>query len=1125
MLAIRARDAGALHDGFVAEADHAAGKGAGEAAAAADALAAAAAIRRWRLDDAAGAEALYRRALDKIPTHAPATHALVDMLVSGGRGAEAAALLEKTLTWAADVSTMFEVWAREKIVSIYADELNLPDKAAEHQRRLVELTPKDVGRRIRLADIEMCRAGAADLPRRIDNLLALADLAGDPAVAIALKVEAGRTLIAASGAELRRRGEALLGDLVTEDASGLAASGLEGVLSTAAARVELVANELAAAETDAPAEAVRALRFRLAHHYEEDDRFAEAMAALTPLRSEGDPLARAWSYELARRSGEAILEVAILSEEARASDGVLGDEAFVHSRTAKRSPARAIRTARRRRSGRRWRSPAPVRPPSTPRSRWCASRPPTERRAQWRSPTLWPRSRRRAPRTSRWPPARRARPRCCARPPGSRMRATPPRRPTPRRRRACAPTGRSSGCCRPRRSACRAAWAKRCSRWHCWPGMTRQLRSPTPTRPGRRSCSRAPSPGHGSAATTWPRPSPGAPGTPRIRRCSRPRCRISPSWQGPGRRIGPTRGGPARGGTAARSARRSILEVAVDAERRGAGHRAGDLRQRHRRRSGAAGSLDRDPARRARGRRRPRRGAGAGPSGRGGPRSGRGRALLADAAAAYERAGRVDDAITCLAKCVELRPNDSTAYMRAYQLLRTDLDAPGRAMLFDALLSHRLAAAPLTPAARVPVLFERGQHRLQRVVDREAAFADFKEILKISPTSRGAVSTGARRQRGPRPQRRPRTGSAVPWPRPRDARPPRRGWTWPAAYEASEQGHAPWRPCGGRPACGPSIRSRCSGFRIPLDLRAGRVAAGGRGAGGVGAPLPRRRRARGASPAHRFASGAILGRDAQGAAGAFRRAAELDPRWATERARWSRSTTPPDPGGALHTVDRTESWTSGGRSRRIRSTSGGWNVWPSCWTWRATADRRRRSPRADGGRERPRPWRWAGRPPRRRPAAPGRSRRRPRARSGRSWPTRRRGVRRRAVAESHRGGDGAVSGDAGAGQAAADPRGSQRLARIETQRGCARHLGLHLQAAREPGAAVVALEEPGPVLLLDANAENSLAARFQVGRALGILALHATVLERVGPEDLAPLFACAALLAGAAAPGAAATAG
>src|SRR5439155_19420126 len=178
---------------------------------------------------------------------------------------------------AADVSTMFEVWAREKIVSIYADELGASDRAAEHQRRLVELTPKDVGRRVRLADIEMCRATGADIPKRVDNLLSLADLAGDPAVAIALKVEAGRTLVAAPAPELRRRGETMLAELVTQDASGLAASGLEGMLPTAAARAELVGSELAAAENDAPAEAVRALRFRLAHHYEADGRFAEAL--------------------------------------------------------------------------------------------------------------------------------------------------------------------------------------------------------------------------------------------------------------------------------------------------------------------------------------------------------------------------------------------------------------------------------------------------------------------------------------------------------------------------------------------------------------------------------------------------------------------------------------------------------------------------------------------------------------------------------------------------------------------------------------------------------------------------------------------------------------------------------
>src|SRR4029079_5433327 len=127
-------------------------------------------------------------------------------------------------------------------------------------------------------------------------------------------------------------------------------------------------------------------------------------------------------------------------------------------------------------------------------------------------------------------------------------------------------------------------------------------------------------------------------------------------------------------------------------------------------------------------------------------------ALLEEAAGVYERAGRVDDAITALAKCVELRPTDSKAYMRTYQLLRADLDAPGRAILFDALLSHRLAAAPLTPAARVALLLERGQQRARRMTDREAGFEDFKEILKIQPEHREALfelARGATEDRDP----------------------------------------------------------------------------------------------------------------------------------------------------------------------------------------------------------------------------------------------------------------------------------------------------------------------------------------------------------------------------------------
>ena len=412
------------------------------------------AIRQWRLEDIAAAR---RRSTGGRWTGLPPTRRRrtrwSTCCCAGGRAAEAAALLEKTLTWAADVSTMFEVWAREKIVAIYADELGQPDKAAEHQRRLVELTPKDVERRVRLADIEMCRAGARRSSKRIDNLLALADLAGDPAVAIALKVEAGRTLLAAPTARAappRRDHARRAGDAGRERAGGVRR--WKRVLPSAAARAELIGSELAAAETDAPAEAVRALRFRLAHHYEADGRFAEALAALTPLRSEGDPLARAWSYELARRSGDAILEVAILSEETRASDGVLGDEAFVrfaHGEALARAgdPHGAAAAFRRAlaaggdRSGR-GRRGAGV---------GAHRRDATRRRDRPRWPMRCARWRRRAPATRRWRRARCARPRCCVSPRVSPRRRMPPRWRRRRRRRACGRTWRCCGCC-PRRS-------------------------------------------------------------------------------------------------------------------------------------------------------------------------------------------------------------------------------------------------------------------------------------------------------------------------------------------------------------------------------------------------------------------------------------------------------------------------------------------------------------------------------------------------------------------------------------------------------------------------------------------------------------------------------------------------
>ena len=177
-LAVRHRDAEALHAALVDEAGRATGRVGADVAAAAGALVAAGAIRQWRLDDAAGAEQLYRRALERSPTHAPALHALVALLETHGRGTEAAELLETALTRAAAITTMFEVWAREKLVSIYADEIGEPAKAGEHQLRLVELAPKDVGRRVRLADIDLSREADGDGAHAADNLLALADAGG-----------------------------------------------------------------------------------------------------------------------------------------------------------------------------------------------------------------------------------------------------------------------------------------------------------------------------------------------------------------------------------------------------------------------------------------------------------------------------------------------------------------------------------------------------------------------------------------------------------------------------------------------------------------------------------------------------------------------------------------------------------------------------------------------------------------------------------------------------------------------------------------------------------------------------------------------------------------------------------
>ena len=578
------------------------------------------------------------------------------------------------------------------------------------------------------------------------------------------------------------------------------------------------------------------------------------------------------------------------------------------------------------------------------------------RQGRRRSRTRWASWRRRAPRTRRWRRPRRARRRCCARPPGQ-----PVRRRGPRgdvhvgQRRVAAARARGHG-------GAQAAVG----------GSARRARG------GRRGADRDGVPGRAGLRGVVRRHDPPWKADLLARAAARARLAGMDAADAVARRAWETARAPAlapaisdlplaaggawpdgRPDTRRARARRNggpfgtalDLEVALDAERRGA--------------LGSAlaiyGSIIASDPERLEAWSGIRRVARAGGDTIGEARAlarlgavvrdpGEAAALLAEAAAVYERAGRVDDAITALAKCVELRPNDSTAYMRAYKLLRADLEAPGRSILFDALLSHRLAAATLTPAARVALLFERGQHRLQRVADREAAFADFKEILKIQPEHREALFQLAR---GASEDGRRRIGGALAGAVPRRRRPTIRArrtpaWTWRPATRRSRTGRAPWRRCGAPAACAPAIPKPLAAPRRPAPAP-GRVEAR------RSRPCARPRRGcadvgeRAASaPAHRF-DPARSGPRRAGRGGRPSGARPSWIRWARARARSSRSTIRRAIRGARWSPSITRSRMSGARWPRIRWTCGAWSACASCSRWRAPAVPPRRSTK-------PRPW-------------------------------------------------------------------------------------------------------------------------------------------------------------------------
>jgi hypothetical protein len=101
------------------------------------------------------------------------------------------------------------------------------------------------------------------------------------------------------------------------------------------------------------------------------------------------------------------------------------------------------------------------------------------------------------------------------------------------------------------------------------------------------------------------------------------------------------------------------------------------------------------------------------------------------------------------------------------------------------------------------------------------------------------------------------------------------------------------------------------------------------------------------------------------------------------------------------------------------------------------------------------------------------------------------------------------------------PGAEPRLAWVEA---CAAASGLtgvrlYLAAAGAPAGLVVPVLEPEPALVFGPGAlQGGPEVRFRMGRALALLRDRATVLDWVTADDLAPLFASAAVVAGASPP-------
>ena len=492
-------------------------------------------------------------------------------------------------------------------------------------------------------------------------------------------------------------------------------------------------------------------------------------------------------------------------------------------------------------------------------------------------------------------------------------------------------------------------------------------------------------------------------------------------------------------------------------------------------------------------------------------------ALLIEAGGAYERAGRDDDAIAVLARAVELVPDDGSAYARAHALLRADLAGPGRAGTLDGLLSYRLTAGTHSAGQRIALLFERAEHRLTVLEDRAAAFQDWKQILKIDPdhvASLHKLAEGALADRDLRAATQ-----------------------WLERYLAAAGADDEQRVAAAKLDLAASYDARGEPVRAIETLRQAALSR-------PHDPTPleqmsaihlRRRDARGAVEALRGAGarlgdprgqaalalriGAILrdvARDQVGAAAAFRQAADLDPLGTGAATLVALHDAAADARGALEIVERE----IGDLRRALAANPLDARRLERLGQWLTDA-------RSRGGSGAPAEAAaavdnvrglLAGRPsPLPAPAAVA-------PQAGRAFLTE--------IADPAAGGfvaevwphlmEAAAAIFPPPGRSRPTPLGPETAPRVAWINAAAAAIGiprLALSSTREAGAPPVApLDEGAPTLILNAEAVSSPVLRFHVGRALGLIAARAVVLERTEAADLAPLFSCAAVLAGAPVP-------